>query len=167
MPNKKIDEYIDNLSDKELSNLLSSGKEPSKKLEINLSLPRFKYDYELKDFKKVLIELGIKDAFDKKNADFTKMISRSNNIKNIYVGEAIHKTHIDLNEIGTRAAAITYFGMFKTTGVLPQEKEYINIEFNKPFIYIIRDKKNNEILFLGVVYEPNKWNGSTCSEKEA
>ena len=76
--------------------------------------------------------------------------------------EAIHKTHIDLNENGTKAAAVTYFGMFKNTSIEPKEKEIINIEFNKPFIYIIRDPKTNEMLFFGVVYEPNKWIDSTC-----
>ena len=29
-------------------------------------------------------------------------------------------------------------------------------------MYIIRDKKSKEILFFGTVYEPNKWEGSTC-----
>ena len=86
-------------------------------------------------------------------------------IDNLYVGEAIHKTHIDLNEKGTKAAAITYFGMFKNTSIII-EKENIEIEFNRPFIYIIKDSKTNEMLFFGVVYEPNKWNGSTCSNEE-
>ena len=29
---------------------------------------------------------------------------------------------------------------------------------------MIRDKKTKEMLFFGVVYEPNKWNGSTCTK---
>ena len=162
LPNSSISEYINNLTDNELKDLLSNSKTPSDNLEINLSLPRFKYDYELKDFKEVLMSLGIIDVFNKNNADFTKMIPRNNKTGNIYVGEAIHKTHIDLNEKGTKAAAVTYFGMFKSTGIMPQEKESINIEFNKPFLYMIIDSKSNEILFLGAVYEPNKWVDSTC-----
>ena len=164
LPNNKIDEYINNLNDEELDNLLNNSKSPSKKLEINLSLPRFSYDYELKDFKEILKDLGIKDAFDANKADFTKIIKRNNVVNNIYIGEAIHKTHIDLNEKGTKAAAITYFGMFKNTAIKPEEKETINIKFNKPFIYIIRDKKSNEMLFFGAVYKPNEWHGTTCTK---
>ena len=91
------------------------------------------------------------------------MSDRNEEIRNIYVGEAIHKTHIDLNEKGTRAAAVTYFGMYKATGFM-KEKEKAVITFNKPFIYMIKDAETGELLFFGVVYEPNKWQGSTCSE---
>lgn len=161
LPNDDIDSYIDNLTNDELNNLLSSAKIANDSLSINLSLPRFKYDYEIEDFIDVLKNLGINEAFDKENADFSNIIPK--NIESLYVGEAIHKTHIDLNEKGTKAAAITYFGMFKNT-MMPKEKETINIEFNKPFICIIRDKETKEMLFFGIVYEPNEWNGSTCSE---
>ena len=34
--------------------------------------------------------------------------------------------------------------------------------FDKPFAYIIRDQKTKEMLFFGVVYEPEKWTGETC-----
>ena len=85
---------------------------------------------------------------------------------NVYVGEAIHKTHIELNEVGTKAAAITYFGMFKNSALIePNEYETIDINFNKPFIYMIREASTKEILFFGTVYEPNIWKGSTCNNK--
>ena len=82
---------------------------------------------------------------------------------NVYVGEAIHKTHIDLNEKGTKAAAITYFGMFKNSAMIEEEKyDTIDIKFNKPFIYMIREINTKEILFFGTVYESNIWKGTTC-----
>ena len=167
LPNTKVSEYITNyFNEEELSNLLKNEKTPSDKLEINLSLPRFKYDYSLDNLKEVLVNIGINDAFDRNNANFSKMATIPENVDNIYVEDAIHKTHIDLNEKGTKAAAVTYFGIETATSARPQEKEIINIEFNKPFIYIIRDKSTNEMLFFGVVYEPNTWQGSTCKEVE-
>ena len=81
----------------------------------------------------------------------------------LYVSTAIHMTHISLNEKGTKAAAVTYFGIEKATAFMG-EKEYIDIEFNKPFMYMIRDTKSHEILFFGVVESPNEWKGNTCSE---
>ena len=92
-------------------------------------------------------------------------MNRNNEIPNLYVGEAIHKTHIDLNEKGTKAAAVTYFGMYKATSVMKQP-ERVKVTFDKPFMYMIRDSKTKEILFFGTVYEPNKWNGSTCTIEE-
>lgn len=165
LPNSDITSYVNNLTKEKLDNLLTNAKESNSKLEINLSLPRFKYGYSLDNFKQVLIKMGIKEAFDKYNADFTKIIDRGNGVENVYVETAIHKTYIDLNEKGTKAAAVTYFGMNDYASILEEEKEIINIEFNKPFIYMIRDHKTNEILFFGTVYEPNLWKGSTCTEK--
>ena len=80
---------------------------------------------------------------------------------NFYVSDAIHKTYIDLNEKGTKAAAVTAF-LVAGKSALPEELKTIEINFNKPFAYMIRDTKTKEILFFGVVYEPNKWKESTC-----
>ena len=165
LPSSDVKTYITDLTQDKLDKLLNNTKESSNKIEIHLSLPRFKYEYELEDFKQVLINMGIKEAFDFKNADFTKIIDRGSGVENVYVEKAIHKTYIDLNEKGTKAAAVTYFGMDANAAMLEEDKEIINIKFNKPFIYMIRDHKTNEVLFFGVVYEPNEWNGSTCSKK--
>ena len=90
-------------------------------------------------------------------------MKKSNNIDRLYVSEAIHMTHISLNEKGTKAAAVTYFGVDKATA-LEDKKEKIDITFNNPFMYMIRDSKTKEILFFGVVENPNEWKGSTCSK---
>ena len=44
------------------------------------------------------------------------------------------------------------------------EKEFgkIEINFDKPFFYMIRDSKTKEVLFMGGVYKPNLWKGITC-----
>lgn len=162
LPKDDIYSYINNFSKDELNNLFDSAKEASSEYEINVSLPRFKYDYEISNFKEVLMNLGIKDAFSAEKADFTGIVARSEEIENVYVGAAIHKTHIDLNEKGTKAAAVTFFGLY-TSGIHMPVKT-VKIAFNKPFIYMIRDAKSNEILFFGTVYEPNLWQGKTCSE---
>lgn len=160
-----IDKYINNLNInnlKEIDNKLISSSNENRLL---LSLPRFSYSFDLKGFKEVLNVLGINDAFNGK-ANFTKIMSKESmnklGIDNLYISDAIHKTYIDLNEKGTKAAAVTYFGMFKNS-IAREDYNIKKIEFNKPFIYMIRDSKNKEILFFGVVKEPNIWNGSTCS----
>ena len=157
LPKNNINDYIDNLEYDDLYNIKTHAA--SDKLHIILSLPRFKYDYSLDNFKNELISLGIKEAFNEKNTDFSNMIDDVP----VYVSTAIHKSYIELSETGTKAAAATFFGMFETSAA-PQEQKYkeYKIEFNKPFIYMIRDKSTKQILFFGVVKEPSIWNGSTC-----
>ena len=84
------------------------------------------------------------------------------NIKT-FVSQSVHKTYIDLNESGTKAAAVTFFGLSKATSAAQPEFETINIDFNKSFLYLIREKKTNEILFMGVVNNPEEWKGTTCT----
>ena len=158
LPSNELKDYIDNLSKDSLSNIDSSMKDITSNQELNLALPRFTYSYTLEGFKEVLMAMGMKDAFNPDVANFDKMVSDIA----VYVSEAIHKTHIELSETGTKAAAVTYFGMMETTA-LPEEKEQININFNKPFMYIIRDVETKEMLFVGTVYAPNEWKGTTCS----
>lgn len=165
LPNKSVEEYIKNLTEDGLNNLIKSASSASSTFEIRLSLPRFKYEYSVDNFKDSLVKLGIKDAFDQYNADFSGIMKKSDMDDNLYVGTAIHKTYIDLNEKGTKAAAVTFFGI-DSYAVLPQDKEIINIDFNRPFVYMIRDAKTKEMLFFGAVYEPNLWDGKTCSNKE-
>ena len=155
-PNMSTREYVENMTMEKLTDTIDNAKSVGEKEEIHLALPRFTYDYSIDDLIEVLESFGIKDAFNE-NANFSRMANSS-----LYVGEAKHKTHIELNETGTKAAAVTYFGMNATA--LPVEKKTIEITFDKPFIYLIRDSKNKEILFFGVVNEPNAWKGRTCKE---
>lgn len=169
LPTKNINDYIENNLESDLSNLDKLATSANSKLQINLSIPRFNFDYSLNTFKDILIKMGIKDVFDSGKADLTKIITKDNLIKsnsgNIYVDDAIHKTYIDFNESGTKAAAVTYFGV-KNTALIRDDNETIDIKFNKPFITIIREKDSNEILFIGVVNNPNIWNGTTCQKQE-
>ena len=160
IPNTTVDEYINKLTSDKLNSIFNNTKASSSKLHINLSLPRFTYSYSIDDLKGVLNKMGIIDAFNQEKANFSKITDE----ERLYVSTAIHKTKIELNERGTKAAAVTFFGL-DAMGLAPQDYEEINIEFNKPFIYMIREKNTNEILFFGTVYEPNEWKGSTCADE--
>ena len=166
LPKEDLRDYISNLTKEELTKDLSNFKDIASDERVNLSLPRFSYEYDIDNFITILRNLGINKVFDSAEADFSKIITKENLNKlgkeNIYVSDAIHKTYIDLNEKGTKAAAVTYFGM-KALGAFIDDK-MIDIEFNRPFMYMIRDNKTSEILFLGSVYEPNKWRGTTCKK---
>ncbi len=162
LPNDGVNNFVNGLTKDKLDTIYNSNREASSKLHISVALPRFTYDYSLGKFIDVLKALGVNDAFDYNLADFKKMVETT---QNIYVQEAIHKTHIELSETGTKAAAVTYIGMANGASLPQDDLEKVSVVFDKPFVYMIREKNSGELLFFGAVYEPNKWTKSTCSDK--
>lgn len=166
LPNGDINSYINSFNNDTLNNI-DNATEASEETNVNISLPRFSYDYSLDGFVDLLKTMGINSVFDENNADLTNIMSNDSmgslGIDNLYVSNAVHKTHIDLNEKGTKAAAVTSVEVSNESVDEDNESESVDIEFNKPFIYMIRDSASKEILFFGTVYTPNEWSGSTCS----
>jgi len=155
---KDIDSYINSFSLEELDNIKNKQRKASDNLEIYVGLPRFEFSYNFDLFKNTLIDMGIKDVFEP-GADLSNMIKG----RDVFVNDAVHKSYVKVNEQGTKAAAVTYFGV-KNTSLAEGEKEYVSIIFDKPFIFMIKDHDSNEILFFGVVYEPEKWTGKKSCE---
>ena len=159
LPKNKVTDYVRNIDLNKINNLIKNTREASEKLHVNLSLPRFSYSYEVNDFIASLKKMGINDVFNSELSNLSR-ISDSESV--LYVGDAIHKTKIELYEDGTKASATTFFGVMYKGMSIAQDYEEINLKFNKPFVYMIREKNTGEILFFGTVYEPNIWNGNTC-----
>ncbi len=155
LPNDDLDSYINNFNRNELNDLLESKNNYSN-YDVNLKLPKYTYDFDYDKFKKDLMNLGMVDAFTPYKADL------SNIADNLYISEAIHKTHIELSENGTKAAAVTAFAI-KANSAFEQKKE-IDITFNKPFIYIIKETNNDNIWFFGKVTTPMKWEDNSSCE---
>ena len=105
-----------------------------------LSMPKFKIEYSER-LNDMLKNIGIKTAFDTKTAQFEKMFDSGN----MWFTDTIHKTFISVDEKGTEAAAVTAIGMAGAS--LPPEP--IELKFNKPFYFAIRDNTSGEILFMG------------------
>lgn len=88
--------------------------------------------------------MGVKDAFDSKTADFSSLIEN----RDAYIATVVHKTFIEVDENGTRAAASTLVGISKMS--MPA----INpVCLNRPFVYMIVDTETNLPLFIGVQTE--------------
>ena len=104
--------------------------------------------------------MGIQNMFEP-GCDFSGMIE---NHPDMYVNEAIHKTYVKVDEAGTKAAAVTYYGLTDGLAAVEEDKQYVSLILDKPFIFMIKDHKTNEILFFGVVYEPEKWDGKKSCE---
>jgi len=163
MPNGKLSTYVENVS-------LEQIKEIDKKLKftssvedgVNVRIPKFKFDYDL-NLKKDLTNLGIKDAFDKDNANFSKMVDLQKIDNNVYVSEALHKADIEFTEKGVKAAAVTVFIMGGLGAAMPRQEFPVELRIDKPFMFVIRDKNSKDIWFTGTVYQPNSWENDRSS----
>lgn len=157
LPKTDIDSYIDKLDKNVIKEIYDNKKTSGDDLTINLKLPRFSYSFDYSKFKDGLKEMGLNSMFSS-SADFSNIISS----EQVSVGEAVHKTFIELNEKGTKAAAVTYFSLEKSS--IELEKREVDITFDRPFIYMIKYK--DEIVFFGVVYQPEEWTDKTitCTE---
>jgi len=152
MPEGDSSEYVQNVEPDDLNEVLSKTQEASTAKDgVILRIPKFKFDYQLQ-FIDDLKQLGIKSAFEN-TADFSKL-DVNNELK---IGDAVHKATIDFSEEGIKAAAITVFAMDEKSAFMEEEPQPIEININKPFIFIIRDKNTGENWFVGAVYEPNLW----------
>ena len=107
--------------------------------QVKVYLPKFKLTLTA-NMKKIFQAMGISDLFSPNKADLSMMSAA----ENLYVTEILHKAFIDVNEIGTEAAAATAIGVGATAIV----KE-IKFEVNRPSLFFIRDASSNAILFMG------------------
>lgn len=114
-------------------------------INVDVTIPKFKFGYKkkLNDF---LQAMGLSIAFDPYNADFSNITEA----KQLYIDFVKHKSFIDVNEKGTEAAAVTSVG-FGVTSIDPNYPRFIA---NRPFLFAIREKQTNAILFLGKVANP-------------
>ena len=71
------------------------------------------------------------------------------NKENAYVDTVLHKTVIDVKEDGVKASAATVVPI--KAGCSPEQPKYIEYSVNRPFVYVIRDKKTNMIYFMGSI----------------
>ncbi|CAG5134253.1 unnamed protein product [Candidula unifasciata] len=105
---------------------------------VSLALPKFRIESDF-HLKQALEQLGIRTAFSP-NAD----LSRISKVGGVYVSDVIHKAVIEVDETGTVAAA--------ATAVIAVGNSYgfaTPFKVDHPFIFFLRDRQTNIILFQG------------------
>ena len=142
-----------NLQDLDMNQLdfdqLNSRLQSTRARPVQLTLPRFKMDHEVKQMKDILKALGVVDMFDSQLANFKKMTS-----EDIFVSDVIHKAVIEVNEQGSEAAAVTaVVFVLRSGGRRPQQPHVMN--FDKPFLFVIQEAVHQIPLFFGRVTKPN------------
>lgn len=128
---------------KDVYDEIVNGLQAASSARVNLPKFEFTSDFSLSDS---LIKLGMVDAFDRGLADFSGMTGE----KDLFIGDVIHKAFVAVDEEGTEAAAATAVVM-EATGAPMQDIVFIA---DRPFLFIIRDTVNGQILFVGRVLNP-------------
>ena len=90
--------------------------------------------------------MGMPVAFNPLLADFSGIAGT----RELFISDVIHKAFVSVDEEGTEAAAAT--GVIVGTISIPPNP--IPVAIDKPFIFLIRDIKTGEILFVGRVLDP-------------
>lgn len=160
MPEENLDKYISNITAEEINKIIGNLKDINKRenfkegviTQVVGYIPKFKFDYDL-NLIKDLNDMGVKDIFDENKANLKGITDEK-----AYINQAKHKANIEFTQDGIKAAAATFIGgagageMFDYLYDVPVEK--IDLTFDKPYMFVIRNKETGEVWFAGTVYEP-------------
>lgn len=144
--NISVSEYINWLDGEKLNNLLKNSQE----CMVETAIPKFDAQYET-EMSKVLKDMGIKNAFDSKRADFSGLGTSSRG--NIFINRVIHKTFISVFEKGTKAGAVTVIETEDTCAFVEETKK---VYLDRPFVYMLIDCTANLPIFIGAEYSVEK-----------
>ena len=127
----------------ELRKILNGAIFPAR---VNVSIPRFFIKKDL-SVKSLLQALGASELFLPNKADFRALFD--DGVTNIHLRDAVHRTRITVNEAGSTADAAAVASPNST----PSSDELVFIA-NHPFIYLIYDTRNWDILYSGIYRSP-------------
>ena len=145
--NISVNEYISGLSDDALEKFYESRAYE----EVDTVTPAFSFDYNI-EMNDCLKNMGMKKAFDQ-DADFFAMLDPDTVNPDIllYIGSVIQKTHIELDEKGTKAAAVTIIDFRCTATAVQEPKPRKSVILDRPFAFAIMDTETGTPVFAGVV----------------
>jgi serine protease inhibitor len=135
--------FLKNLSHNQLSSISSKLTQQ----QGTIMLPKFTLNYS-QNLNDTLKALGMTVAFDPYGAANFNGIA-----KNAYITDVEHKTYISVDEQGTTAAAATSVGVGVATSA---NSGGFTMQVDKPFVFTIQDNTSKEVLFLGVIQNPNQ-----------
>ena len=124
---------------------------------VKLFLPRFKVVWGTEEISEVLKTLGMPAPFTRGVADFSG-INRfaPPDERSLYVSNVFHKAFVETNELGTEAAAATAVVVTTLADMPARPRKTAVFRADHPFLFAIRERRSNAILFLGRVADPTR-----------
>lgn len=143
-PNKSLDDIIDNMKTTDIVEYITQ----SNNYTVNLQLPKFNFENTIQ-LNDVLKKMGIKTAFE--DAGQIQILENTTS----HISNAIQKDKIEVDEQGTKAAAVTEITM-TTDSMVMTPVEVKDVIVDHKFLYMITDNKNKIPVFIGVITDPTK-----------
>ena len=142
LPNEGISvaDYAASLDGSALHEMLSNPVHTS----ISAAIPKFETEYS-KEMNELFDAMGMTDAFDSTVADLSGI--GSSTAGNLYISRILHKTYIAVDELGTKAGAVTSVEIKDECAPLIEHQIYLN----RPFVYMIIDCEENVPVFMGTL----------------
>ena len=134
-------DYIASLSASELDGLLHNRQYG---YALNTKLPKFSYEYSV-NMNDILTDMGIDNCFIGQPADFTDMADCVDGP--LKIGAVLHKTKIEVDQGGTRAAAITDVIMYPECA--PSRE--VSVILDRSFLFMIIHNESMLPVFMGAV----------------
>ena len=135
----KIQDFISGLTGESLFELLNSAAKPAICGYAETLMPKFSFEYEI-EMSKILSSMGMSSAFSSLESNFTKMFENGNAV----IEKVMHKTLIEVDEKGTRAAS-------SSTIVMTPPWAPPRVVLDRPFVFAIIDNSTNIPMFVGAV----------------
>ncbi|MDE7361826.1 MAG: serpin family protein [Oscillospiraceae bacterium] len=114
--------------------------------DVVASMPKLEFETEI-PLTETLKSFSLSEIFDENAADFSGMSDVP-----MYVSEILQKTKLELDENGTKAAAVTMATMQANGIAMEREKKEVTLD--RSFAFLIYDRAENQIVFLGKVTNP-------------
>lgn len=111
---------------------------------VDLKIPRFSLKREM-DCNALLQQQGIQKMFDADNADFTAISKWHLNVDKV-----IQSSFIDIHEEGTEAASATAITVTFEAEIIPMPP-FISFHANRPFLFLMKERNTQTVLFIGRV----------------
>ena len=138
-----LEDYLKQMSGEGFLRLMEEEEQTA----VSAGMPKFKADTSL-ELSEILSGMGMPLAFDADLADFSGIGSCGD--LTIHIDRVIHKTHIDVDELGTKAGAATVVEMLAEGAMMQMEK----VILDRPFLYAIVDENTKLPVFIGTVEKP-------------
>jgi serine protease inhibitor/Tfp pilus assembly protein PilF len=118
---------------------------------VQLALPRFTVSFGT-DLVEVFKRLGMHRPFDARSAEFTRMARTAGD--RFFIDQIAHRVKIDVDELGTEAAAATAVVVAPGAGKQDPDKRPLQFIVDRPFVFFVYDLRNGSVLFAGRVTDP-------------
>jgi serpin B len=115
--------------------------------DVGLYLPKLKLSWK-GEVRPELKTLGMRQMQDPNSADFS-MLARGAGPGDLYITKVQHDSYVDVNEVGTEAAAVTTVGVGVTSVCLT-----CDVRIDRPYLFAIRERLSGTVLFVGKIVRP-------------